>query len=182
MKPSPTLLAKRGIPFTTKQVGKGFYRGTGTGSMGAHTEYGGYLIDWRKVRHFNVPKGIKKSEVQSPAPQSPLPYSPIPHPYTDLTNTTQQLTPFVTAEMEPTRDYVLDPKTNVRYYPKRIDGMRFLRDWKLNRNDEYEEILAHQKTMAQAATLERIEEEADRKYLEEFGGAEKEDEKALKHA
>ena len=23
--------------------------------MGAHTEYGGYVIDYRKVRHFNCP-------------------------------------------------------------------------------------------------------------------------------
>ena len=23
--------------------------------MGAHTEYGQYVIDWRKTKHFNVP-------------------------------------------------------------------------------------------------------------------------------
>lgn len=59
MKPTPTLLGRRSagqrIRFTTKEVGRGFYRGTRTGSMGAHTPHGGYLIDWRKVRHFNVP-------------------------------------------------------------------------------------------------------------------------------
>jgi hypothetical protein len=59
MKPSPTLCFR--LRFTTKQVGRGFYRGTGTGAMGAHNEYGGYLVDWRKVRHFNVPdlKGFR---------------------------------------------------------------------------------------------------------------------------
>ena len=57
MKPSPVLREriKSRIGFTTKQVGRGFYRGTGTGSMGAHTAIGGYLVDWRKVRHFVVP-------------------------------------------------------------------------------------------------------------------------------
>ena len=53
MKPSPTLCHR--VRFTTKQVGRGFYRGTRTGAMGAHTEWGGYLIDWRRVRHYNVP-------------------------------------------------------------------------------------------------------------------------------
>lgn len=43
------------LRFTTKQVAKGFYRGTGSGAMGAHTEYGKYVIDWRKTRHYNVP-------------------------------------------------------------------------------------------------------------------------------
>ena len=53
MKPSPVLCAR--LRFTTKEVGKGFYRGNRTGSMGAHTEYGGYVIDWRKVRNYNMP-------------------------------------------------------------------------------------------------------------------------------
>jgi len=52
-KPSPNLCAR--LRLTTKQVNGGFYRGSRTGSMGAHTEYGGYVVDWRKVRHFNVP-------------------------------------------------------------------------------------------------------------------------------
>ncbi|KAK5086637.1 60S ribosomal protein L27, mitochondrial [Lithohypha guttulata] len=46
---------KTRLRFSTKQVGRGFYRGTNTGSKGAHTKYGDYLIDWRKVRHFVVP-------------------------------------------------------------------------------------------------------------------------------
>jgi large subunit ribosomal protein L41 len=43
------------LRFTTKEVGRGFYRGTRTGAMGSHTEYGGYIIDWRKTRHYVVP-------------------------------------------------------------------------------------------------------------------------------
>lgn len=46
---------KTRLAFTTKEVGKGFYRGSGTGSMGAHTAKGEYLIDYRKVRHFVKP-------------------------------------------------------------------------------------------------------------------------------
>lgn len=54
VRPSSVLCAR--LRFTTKQVGRGFYRGNRTGAMGAHTEFGGYLIDWRKTAHFNVPE------------------------------------------------------------------------------------------------------------------------------
>lgn len=53
VKPSPVLCAR--IRFSTKDVGFGFYRGNRTGSVGAHTQYGGYLVDWRKVRNYAVP-------------------------------------------------------------------------------------------------------------------------------
>jgi Mitochondrial ribosomal protein L27 len=43
------------LPLTTKQVNGGYYKGNRTGSMGAHTEWGGYVIDYRKVRNFNCP-------------------------------------------------------------------------------------------------------------------------------
>lgn len=57
MKPTQPLFKriKARIAFTTKEVGKGFYRGSRVGSLGAHTPQGGYLIDYRKVRHFVVP-------------------------------------------------------------------------------------------------------------------------------
>ncbi|KAK5445372.1 60S ribosomal protein L27, mitochondrial [Exophiala xenobiotica] len=69
--PSPQLCAR--LRFTTKQVGRGFYRGNRTGSKGAHTAGGGYIIDWRKTTHYNVP------EIEN-----------------------FYLTPFVSLEMEPT--------------------------------------------------------------------------------
>lgn len=56
---------KTRVRFTTKNVAKGFYRGTGTGALGAHTQYGNYLIDWRKVRHFVVPN-LKDAKVCDP--------------------------------------------------------------------------------------------------------------------
>jgi large subunit ribosomal protein L41 len=65
MKPSAALCHR--VRFTTKQVQGGFYRGTRTGVMGAHTEYGGYVVDWRKVRHYVVPD-MKGFEVRFSPP------------------------------------------------------------------------------------------------------------------
>lgn len=45
----------RKLALTTKNVNKGFYKGTRTGSMGTHTKYGGYRLDWDKVRTYRVP-------------------------------------------------------------------------------------------------------------------------------
>lgn len=54
--PTPSLgRALRRLALTTKQAGKDYYKGTGTGSMGAHTKFGGYRIDWSKVRTYIVP-------------------------------------------------------------------------------------------------------------------------------
>ncbi|KIW14106.1 hypothetical protein PV08_06887 [Exophiala spinifera] len=52
--PSPQLCAR--LRFTTKQVGRGFYRGNRTGSKGAHNDRGGYIVDWRKTSFYNVPE------------------------------------------------------------------------------------------------------------------------------
>ncbi|MCJ1459422.1 hypothetical protein MMC28_009800 [Mycoblastus sanguinarius] len=76
MKPTPSL-SRRVIrlPLTTKQVSNGFYKGTGSGSMGRHTKHGGYVIEWKKVRTYVVPEQLKDCK----------------------------LTPFVTKRMKPTR-------------------------------------------------------------------------------
>ncbi|KAK8069750.1 mitochondrial ribosomal protein L27-domain-containing protein [Apiospora phragmitis] len=50
--------AFRKLPLTTKDANKGFYKGTRTGSMGHHTKFGGYVIDWQKVRTYVVPPGL----------------------------------------------------------------------------------------------------------------------------
>ncbi|KAF4555039.1 putative mitochondrial ribosomal protein L27 [Elsinoe fawcettii] len=57
-RPTLALLNKRAtrkLRLTTKQAGKDFYKGTGTGAMGRHTKHGGYTIDWKKVRTYVVP-------------------------------------------------------------------------------------------------------------------------------
>lgn len=56
MKPSPVLsIAVRRMRLTTKQGPKGYYKGTRTGSMGTHTKFGKYLIDYNKVRTYVMP-------------------------------------------------------------------------------------------------------------------------------
>ncbi|KAH6647632.1 putative ribosomal protein [Truncatella angustata] len=48
----------RKLPLTTKDMNKGFYKGTRTGSVGRHTKFGGYVIEWDKVRTYVVPAGL----------------------------------------------------------------------------------------------------------------------------
>ncbi|KAG9246083.1 mitochondrial ribosomal protein L27-domain-containing protein [Calycina marina] len=60
MKPTQPLLKRISRQaLTTKQTNKGYYKGTGTGSMGRHTKHGGYKIEWDKVRTYVVPKDLK---------------------------------------------------------------------------------------------------------------------------
>jgi large subunit ribosomal protein L41 len=49
----------------TKNVKKGYYKGTGTGSTGTHTKHGGYIIDWDKVRTYVAPKDLKDFKVRN---------------------------------------------------------------------------------------------------------------------
>ncbi|KAK3292744.1 mitochondrial ribosomal protein L27-domain-containing protein [Chaetomium fimeti] len=57
MQPTRALQALRfrRLRLTTKDVNKGFYKGTGTGSTGRHTKRGGYIIEWDKVRTYVCP-------------------------------------------------------------------------------------------------------------------------------
>ncbi|GAB7364036.1 hypothetical protein MBLNU230_g4593t1 [Neophaeotheca triangularis] len=56
MRPSPILGRKIArLALNTKQAGKDYYKGTGTGSMGRHTKHGGYIIEWHKVRTYVCP-------------------------------------------------------------------------------------------------------------------------------
>lgn len=65
MQPTAPLLRRlRRLALTTKQVNGGYYKGTGSGSMGEHTKYGGYKIDYQKVRTYVVPEGLKDFKVR----------------------------------------------------------------------------------------------------------------------
>lgn len=56
MQPTQALLQRyRKLPLTTKDIKKGFYKGTRTGTVGRHTKYGGFVIDWSRVRTYVVP-------------------------------------------------------------------------------------------------------------------------------
>ncbi|EFX03331.1 50S ribosomal protein 27 [Grosmannia clavigera kw1407] len=45
----------RKLRLTVKDINKGYYKGTRTGSMGRHTKRGGYVIEYEKVRTYVVP-------------------------------------------------------------------------------------------------------------------------------
>lgn len=45
----------RKLRLTTKDMNKGLYKGNRTGTVGRHTKYGGYRIDWKKVRTYVCP-------------------------------------------------------------------------------------------------------------------------------
>ncbi|KAI1380170.1 mitochondrial ribosomal protein L27-domain-containing protein [Hypoxylon crocopeplum] len=88
MQPTQALQkAFRKLPLTTKDINKGFYKGTRTGSMGRHTKFGGYVIDWDKVRTYVVPADLDSFK----------------------------LTPFVTRKVHPTKGryqgYAMGPKS-----------------------------------------------------------------------
>ncbi|KAI0870000.1 putative ribosomal protein [Hypoxylon argillaceum] len=92
MQPTLALLGRfRKLRLTTKDIKKGFYKGTRTGSMGRHTKYGGYIIDWNKVRTYVCPPDLD----------------------------TFKLTPFVSRKMPPTmgryEGYRLGPKSAELY-------------------------------------------------------------------
>ncbi|KAI0553126.1 mitochondrial ribosomal protein L27-domain-containing protein [Xylaria curta] len=92
MQPTQVLLKHwRKLPLTTKDIKKGFYKGTRTGSMGRHTKHGGYIIEWNKVRTYVVPSGVNDFK----------------------------LTPFVTPKIETTRGryegYAKGPKSPELY-------------------------------------------------------------------
>lgn len=69
MQPTTSFLARsttgiRRLKLTTKMVNGGYYKGTGSGAMGSHTKYGGYKIDWEKVRTYKCPD-LSGCEVRS---------------------------------------------------------------------------------------------------------------------
>lgn len=52
---APLFRSIRRLALNTKQAGKDFYKGNRTGSMGQHTKFGGYLVDYKKVRTYVCP-------------------------------------------------------------------------------------------------------------------------------
>lgn len=73
MRPTPILLKRppssiRRLQLTTKQAGKDYYKGTGSGAMGRHTKHGGYVLDYNKVRTYMVP-AIPRNFAVCPFPQ-----------------------------------------------------------------------------------------------------------------
>lgn len=68
-KPTQALCRRyRKLPLTTKDVNKGFYKGTRSGRMGNHDKWGGYQVDFSLVRSYVVPdlQGFKVREEEKP--------------------------------------------------------------------------------------------------------------------
>lgn len=65
MRPTQALSVGRYRHFklTTKDVGRGFYKGNRTGAMGRHTKHGGYVIEWDRVRTYAVPQNLRDFHV-----------------------------------------------------------------------------------------------------------------------
>jgi hypothetical protein len=71
MRPTQALFKRiRRLALTTKKARKGYYKGTGSGSTGRHTQHGGYIIEWEKVRTYVVPPNLStfKVDIQSMKP------------------------------------------------------------------------------------------------------------------
>ena len=60
----------RKLRLTTKDINKGFYKGNRTGNMGKHDKWGGFVIQFEKVRTYAVPAGLDTFKVRrlGPAP------------------------------------------------------------------------------------------------------------------
>ena len=83
--------------------------------MGRHTKHGGYVIEWRKVRTYVVPAGLKDFKVRKNKDLS-LKINGLLTPET-------QLSPFVTRNMEPLKGkFGKDPKGA-------LSGEKYLTRW-----------------------------------------------------
>ena len=113
-KPSrPLYRSLRRLALTTKQVNGGYYKGNRTGSIGSHTKWGGYRIDWKKVRTHVVPTSFETFEVGSA----------INLLLKNGNSSTEQLTPFVTRRVEISKgNFKGDPKGG-------LSGKLYLEQW-----------------------------------------------------
>ena len=82
--------------------------------MGAHTQFGNYVIDYRKVRHYNCPD-LTDFRVRSALHRS------------GINTNAQQLTPFVTKEKE-----------SAKQPPKKMTAREYLEFWRERNPAEYD--------------------------------------------
>lgn len=90
----------RHIAITTKDVGRGFYKGNRTGSMGRHTKYGGYVIEWNKVRTYVVPQNLQDFKVSTAQQQTKKGILEVWRALAANAWFFRQLTPFVSREIK----------------------------------------------------------------------------------
>ena len=68
---APLFRSIRRLALNTKQAGKDYYKGNRTGSMGRHTKWGGYIVDYKKVRTYVCPDlaGFNVRQIQKKTPR-----------------------------------------------------------------------------------------------------------------
>lgn len=83
----------RKLRLTTKDINKGFYKGNRTGNMGQHNKWGGFRIDYEKVRTYVVPAGLDTFKVQAPFDLDPFVLETVPDLYADYLRSSHLLSP-----------------------------------------------------------------------------------------
>jgi len=134
--PTPSLgRSLRRLALTTKNGPKDYYKGTGSGSMGRHTRFGGYEIDMRKVRTYVPPVMMDTCEVC-------LFLQLVSYMlWMGLIYSIEQLTPFVANRVpKESKKRLVDRETGEFINDPKTDGRLFLRQWKeFNGNEQPEE-------------------------------------------
>jgi large subunit ribosomal protein L41 len=156
------------LRLTTKQVNGGYYKGNRTGSMGYFAKNGSYIIDWKKVRTYNVPENLADFKVC----YLPLPICDIIFAELGLIRVEIQLTPFVTKLMPPTKSkYFKEIQRNGRTVSveKGFQAEDYLELWA---SDNGPEVLEYERKDQRRAEYARARQEYERQKAERAGPSE----------
>ncbi|KAL3463430.1 hypothetical protein BJX64DRAFT_120944 [Aspergillus heterothallicus] len=132
VRPTQPMMAR--LRLTTKQVNGGYYKGNRTGSMGYFAKNGSYVIDWKKVRTYNVPENLDDFK----------------------------LTPFVTKLMPPTKSkYTKEIERHGRFVSveKGLQGDDYLELWA---SDNGPEVLEYERRRNNRKAFKLAQQEAQR--------------------
>ncbi|CEL05902.1 Putative 50S ribosomal protein YmL27 [Aspergillus calidoustus] len=142
VRPTQPMMAR--LRLTTKQVNGGYYKGNRTGSMGYFAKNGSYIIDWKKVRTYNVPENLADFK----------------------------LTPFVTKLMPPTKSkYFKEIQRNGKTVSveKGFQAEDYLELWA---SDNGPEVLEYERKDQRRAEYARARQEYERQKAERAGPSE----------
>lgn len=91
--------------------------------MGRHTKYGGYVVEWRKVRTYVVPADMEGFMVSFPMRESVQNFFLSKEGYIYMLTLEPQLSPFVTKKVEaPKGKFGKDPQGA-------LSGRRYFQKW-----------------------------------------------------
>jgi hypothetical protein len=101
--------------------------------MGDHTKWGGYIVDWRKVRTYVAPERLDAFKVS--------PFAPDQFEKATINgDNCTQLTPFVTQKMEPTK----------KGWEGRMTGQKYINLVRDENSEELYRLLAEQEADEQS--------------------------------